>query len=103
MQREKFVFYKPDDTSKNFVGIPKIQYFQSFANKVKNKLATQKGKSLSMMKRIQASYLVISSFTATVFKFDQKLCFVQIVNINKSRLVNVNWNTICSSKLDEGL
>jgi len=24
MQREKFVFYKPDDTSKNFVGIPKI-------------------------------------------------------------------------------
>jgi len=70
LQREEFDFYKPDDTPKIFVGISKIQYFQSFADKVKNKLATLKGKSLSMMERIHISNLVVSSFTATVFKFD---------------------------------
>jgi len=50
-----------------FVGVPKCQYLQPFADKVKLKLTSWKDKSLSMMGRILLVNTVIIEFLAYNF------------------------------------
>ena len=50
-----------------FVGAPKCRFLQPLADKVKLKLASWKGKSLSMMGRIQLVNTVITGFLAYSF------------------------------------
>jgi len=50
-----------------FVGAPNCQFLQLLANKVKFKLASWKGKSLSMMGRIQLVNTMITRFLAYSF------------------------------------
>jgi len=50
-----------------FVGAPKCQFLQPLANKVKLKLASWKGKSLSMMGQIQLVNTLITGFLAYSF------------------------------------
>ena len=50
-----------------FVGAPKCRFLQPLANKVKLKLASWKGKSLSKMTRIQLVNMVITGFLAYNF------------------------------------
>ena len=46
----------------NFVGAPKCRFLQPLADKVKLKLASWKGKSISMMGQIQLVNTVITGF-----------------------------------------
>jgi len=50
-----------------FVGVPKCRFLQPLADKVKLKLASRKGKSLSMMERIQLVNTVINDSLAYSF------------------------------------
>jgi len=50
-----------------FVGAPKLKFLQSLAEKVKLKFASWKGKSISMMGRIQLVNTVITGFLAYNF------------------------------------
>jgi len=50
-----------------FVGAPKSRFLQPFADKVKLKLASWKGKSLSMMGRIQLVSTMIMGILAYSF------------------------------------
>ena len=50
-----------------FVGVPKCRFLQPLADKVKLKLASWKGKSLSMMGQIQLVNLMITRFLAYNF------------------------------------
>jgi len=50
-----------------FVGTPKSRFLQPLADKVKLKLASGKGKSLSMMGRIQLVNTVITGIVAYSF------------------------------------
>jgi len=49
-----------------FVGAPKCRFLQPLADKVKLKLASWKGKSLSMMGQIQLANMVITGFLALI-------------------------------------
>ena len=50
-----------------FVGAPKSRFFQPLADKVKLKLTSWKGKSLSMMRQIQLINTMITEFLAYSF------------------------------------
>jgi len=50
-----------------FIGAPKCQFLQPLADKVKLKLASWKGKSLSLMGHIQLVNTVITEFLAYNF------------------------------------
>jgi len=50
-----------------FVGAPKQRFLQPLVDKVKLKLASWKGKSLSMMGRIQFVNIVVTGFLAYSF------------------------------------
>jgi len=59
-----------------FVGALKCRFLQSLANKVKLKLASWKGKSLSMMGRIQLVNTMITRFLA--YSFNMYKCRVSL-------------------------
>jgi len=96
-----------------FVDAPKCQFLQPLADKVKLKLASWKGKSLSMMGRIQLVNTVITGFLAYIFNmynislFNQveQWCqnFILTGDIMKKGIVTVNWDTICSPLENGGL
>jgi len=61
-----------------FVGAPKCRFFQPLADKVKLKLASWKGKSLSMMGQIQLVKMMITGFLA--YSFNMYKCHVSLLN-----------------------
>jgi len=91
-----------------FVGALKGQFLQPLADKVKLKLASWKGKSLSMMGWIQLVNMVITELQAYSFnlykwfisllKKVEQWCrnFIWTGDILKKGIVIVNWATLCS-------
>jgi len=62
-----YSFVIADQKKKIFVGTTKCRFLQPLADKVKLKLASWKGKSLSMIGRIQLDNTVITEFLAYSF------------------------------------
>jgi len=91
-----------------FVGAPKGQFLQPLTDKVKLKLASWKGKSLSMMGRIQLVNTVIMRLLAYSFnlykwhvsllKQVEQWCrnFIWTGDILTKGIATVNWTTLCS-------
>jgi len=92
----------------------KVSICQPLADKVKLKLASWKGKSLSMMGRIQLVNTVITGFLA--YSFNMYKWIISLLNqfeqwcrnfiwtsdiLKKKGIVTVNWDMICSP-LDNG-
>jgi len=98
-----------------FVGSPKCRFLQPLADKVKLKLASWKGKSLSMMGRIQLVNTMITGFLAYSFNMYnwpisllnqvEQWCqnFIWTSDILKKGIVTMNWDTICSLLENGGL
>jgi len=98
-----------------FVGASKCRFLQPLVDKVKLKLASWKGKSLSMMGRIQLVNMVITGFLAYSFnmykwsvsliKQVEQWCrnFIWTSDILKKGIATVNWGKICSPLEDGGL
>ena len=98
-----------------FVSAPKCQFLQPLLNEVKLKLASWKGKPLSMMGQIQLVNMVITGFLSYIFhmykwhisilKQVEQWCrnFIWIGNILKKVIATVNWATICCPLENGGL
>jgi len=98
-----------------FVDAPKCRFLQPLADKVKLKLASWKGKSLSIIGRIQLVNTVITGFLAysfnmykwpiSLFNQVEQWCrnFIWIGDILKTHIVIVNWDMICSPLENGGL
>ena len=98
-----------------FIGAPKCRFLRPLANKVKLKLASWKGKSLSMMDQIQLVITVITGFLAYSFNMYkwpisilnqvEQWCrhFIWTGDILKKGIVTVNWDTVCSPLENGGL
>ena len=91
-----------------FVGAPKGRFLQPLVDKSKLKLASWKGKSLSMMCRIQLVNTVITgviSYSFNLYKWPVSLLkqveqwcrnFIWTGDILKKGIATVNWATLCS-------
>ncbi|XP_068461592.1 uncharacterized protein [Phaseolus vulgaris] len=98
-----------------FVVAPKICFLQPLADKVKLKLASWKGKSLSMMGQIQLVNTMITGILAYSFnlykwlvyllKQVEQWCrnFIWTGDILKKGIATVNWDMICSPLENGGL
>jgi len=98
-----------------FVRAPNSRFLLPLADKVKLKLASWKGKSLSIMGRIQLANMVITIILAYNFNLNKwpvsllkqvkQWCrnFIWTGDILKKGITTVNWATICSSLENGGL
>jgi len=98
-----------------FVGAPKCRFLQSLVDKVKLKLTSWKGKSLSMMGRIQLLNTVITGFLAcsfNIYKWTVSIIkqveqwnrnFIWTGDIMKKGIATINWAKICSPLENGGL
>ena len=97
------------------LGAPKGQFLQPLADKVKLKLGSWKGKSLSMMGWIQLVNTVITGLLAYSFnlykwpisllKQVEQWCryFIWTGDIWKKGITTINWATLCSPFENGGL
>jgi len=98
-----------------FVGFPKAMFLQPLADKVRSKLSSWKGKSLSMMGSIELVNSVIYgslSYSFQVYRWPSSLLklidkwvrnFILKSDIDKQDFVIVNWDTIFNPESEGGL
>ncbi|CAJ2636364.1 unnamed protein product [Trifolium pratense] len=98
-----------------FKGKPKKNHLQALADRVKSKLASWKGHSLSMMGRVQLVNSVIHGMLTYSFKvyswpkglFKQMdRCirnFIWSCNVYKKKLVTLSWDKVCTPTSAGGL
>ena len=98
-----------------FVGAPKFRFLQPLVDKVKLKLSSWKGKSLSMMGRIQLVNMVITGFLSYSFNIYKWLVsilkqveqwninFIWTCDIMKKDITTFNWAKIFSPLENDAL
>jgi len=98
-----------------FVGAPRGHFLQPLVDKIKLKLASWKGKSLSMMGRVQLVNTVITgvlTYSFNLYKWHVSLLkqveqwcenFIWTGDIMKKGITIVNWATIYSPLENGGL